>query len=119
LIDWEETPDHNVKILNDTLDFYRFFDATKQTEFLYDCVRDTIENIIPQEVTYLMSYDEFKGFLDEEFEMPDKTVALLVRFLEQNEGQLSQRAQEKEFAALKNSEVQEIERNYKLIFSSK
>jgi Fic family protein len=119
LIDWEETSDHNVKILNDTLDFYRFFDATKQTEFLYDCVRDTIENIIPQEVTYLMSYDEFKGFLDEEFEMPDKTVALLVRFLEQNEGQLSQRAREKEFAALKNSEVQEIERNYKLIFSSK
>jgi len=36
LIDWEVTPDHNVNVLNDTLDYYRYFDATKQAEFLFD-----------------------------------------------------------------------------------
>jgi hypothetical protein len=118
-IDWEETPDHNVKVLNDTFDFYRFFDATKQAEFLYDCVQDTIENIIPNEVTYLTNYDEFKRYLDDEFEMPDKTVALLVRFLDQNEGVMSKRAREKEFASLKDSEVHEVEQNYKSIFIEK
>src|SRR5699024_3742261 len=36
-IEWEATPDGNVEILNDTIDLYRYFDATKQAEFLYDC----------------------------------------------------------------------------------
>ena len=37
--------------------------------------------IIPQEVAYLRKYDAFKQYIDDEFEMPDRTVALLVRFL--------------------------------------
>jgi Fic family protein len=116
-IQWEETKDHNVKVVNDTIDYYRYFDATKQAEFLYDCVNDTIENIIPKEVNYLSYYDEFKRYLDNEFEMPDKMVAQLVRFLEQNEGKLSKRARKNEFLALTNTEVKEIEQNYKAIFT--
>ncbi len=115
-IEWEETPDHNVKVLNDTLDYYRFFDATRQAEFLYDCVQDTIETIIPNEIIYLTNYDEFKRYLDDEFEMPDKMVALLLRFLDQNEGKLSKRAREKEFVLLSDQEIVEIEQNYKSIF---
>ena len=115
-IRWEETEDHNVRVLNETIDFYRFFDATKQAEFLYDCVKDTIENIIPNEVSYLVKYDEFKRFIDDEFEMPDKLVALLVRFLSQNSGELSQRASKKEFGVLTDGEVNAIEKCYKEIF---
>src|SRR5690606_12549485 len=100
------------KVMNETIDYYRFFDATKQTEFLYDCVIDTIDNIIPKEIKYLTAYDAFKKWLDDEYEMPDKMVALLVRFLEQNNGQLSKRAQEKEFNSLKAEEVLEIEEIY-------
>ena len=119
VIEWEKTEDNNVKVLNDTLDYYRYFDATKQAEFLYDCVHDTIENIIPNEVSYLTNYDEFKRYLDDEFEMPDKLVALLVLFLNQNDGKLSKRAREKEFTSLNDTEVNEIERNYKSIFRAK
>jgi len=115
-IDWEETEDHNVDVKNETIDFYRYFDATRQTEFLYDCVNDTVLNIIPNEVNYLKNYDEFKQFLDNEFEMPDKTVALLVRFLEQNNGSLSKRARENEFQNLNNTEVLQIETKFKKIF---
>ena len=118
-IDWEETSDHNIQVLNDTVYYYRFLDITKQAEFLYDCVHDTIENIIPKEITYLTNYDEFKSYLDDEFEMPDKIVALLVRFLDQNAGELSNRAREKEFRSLTDSEVVEIERNYQSIFNTK
>jgi hypothetical protein len=49
--------------------------------------------------------------------MPDKMVALLIRFLEQNDGSLSKRAKEKEFASLTNQEVKEIEENYQVYFS--
>ncbi|NBB76101.1 MAG: DJ-1/PfpI/YhbO family deglycase/protease [Bacteroidetes bacterium] len=41
--------------------------------------------------------------------MPDKTVALLIRFLEQNNGKLSNRARTQEFSALNNEEVELIE----------
>ena len=116
-IEWEETPDHNVKVVNETLDYYRYFDVTKQAEFVYDCVYDTIENIIPNEITYLINYDAFKYYLDDEFEMPDKMVALLVRFLEQNEGKFSQRAIENEFTSLTHQEIIEIEEHFKSIFN--
>lgn len=115
-IDWKETKDHNVDVLNNTIDYYRYFDATKQAEFLYDCVSDTIKNIIPNEISYLTKYDEFKNYLDNRFEMPDKMVALLVRFLEQNEGAISKRARNKEFRELTDDEIAEIEKNYKGIF---
>ena len=115
-IDWEETPDHNVRVLNETIDYYRYFDATAQAEFLYSCVEDTIERIIPEEVKYLRRYDEFKEFIDEELEMPDKEVALLVRKLEQNNGKLSKRAKRNFFSALTEKEVEEIERSYHEIF---
>ncbi|MEA1897765.1 MAG: Fic family protein [Bacteroidota bacterium] len=115
-IDWERTSDNNVKVLNDTIDYYRYFDATIQAEFLFDCVNNTIETIIPQEVTYLKKYDEFKFWLDDTFEMPDKIVAVLVRFLEQNNGSLSKRAREKEFTELSGEEVTLIEEQYKSYF---
>jgi Fic family protein len=115
-IEWKPTPNHNVEVLNETIDFYRYFDATKQAEFLYDCVNDTIENVIPNEVNYLQKYDKMKGYLDDVFEMPDKEVALLIRFLEQNNGKLSKRAIEKEFPALEESEIKDIENTYHEIF---
>ncbi len=104
-------------VLNNTIDYYRYFDATSQTEFLCDCVNDTIERIIPQELSYLNNYDAFKAWLDDIFEMPDNMVALLVRFLEQNNGILSQRAREKEFNDLTQKEIQDIEKQYQSIFS--
>lgn len=115
-IEWKEAKDHNVAILNDTIDYYRYIDATDQAEFLFDCVKDTIENIIPNEVSYLIKYDEYKRFLDDDFEMPDKMVALLVRFLEQNNGKLSKRAREKEFEGLSDQEIAIIEKHFKEIF---
>jgi hypothetical protein len=116
-IEWEETKNHNVRVTNNTLDYYRFFDATLQAEFLFDCVNDTIKNIIPKEIAYLSHYDEFKSFLEEEFEMPDKMIALLVRFLEQSNGILSKRAKEKEFMNLTDEEIKKIEIEFNRIFS--
>jgi Fic family protein len=111
-IQWRETDDHNIEVLNDTSDLYRYFDATKQAEFLYDCVRHTVEVTIPVEVEYLKNYDRFKTFLDDRFQMPDKTVDLLVRFLQQGKGKLSNRTLQKEFNTLNDSEIQLIETQY-------
>ena len=49
---WETTPSLNVRVLNQTRDLFRFFDATQQTEFLADSVVQTIRNTLPHEVDY-------------------------------------------------------------------
>ncbi len=41
LVDWRPTRRHNIEVLNDTGDYYRFFDATAHAEFLYKCVEET------------------------------------------------------------------------------
>jgi len=57
-----------------------------------------------------------KIFLENYFEMPDKTVALLVQFLEQGKGKLSERAKTKEFKELNNDEIAMIETKYQEVF---
>jgi len=115
-IEWKETDDHNVEVLNETTDYYRYFDATLLAEFLFGCVKNTIDDIIPEEIAYLRKYDQMKNWLDNKFEMPDKMVALLIRFLEQNKGSLSKRSLKKEFMALSALEIKEIESKFQSIF---
>lgn len=115
-IKWKRKADNNIEVLNETIDYYRYFDATIQAEFLFKCVESTINDIIPQEVNYLQKYDDMKSWLDDSFEMPDKMVAMLIRFLEQNMGLLSKRAIEKEFAVLSSTEIKEIESKFQSIF---
>ncbi len=57
-----------------------------------------------------------KSYLDDVFEMPNKEVALLIRFLDQNNGKLSKRAIEKEFPELTNDEIKEIKEQYQIYF---
>jgi len=115
-IEWEPTEDMNVTVLNDTADFYRYFDATKHAEFLFECVQKTIEVDLPEEAAYLRKYDEFKGRVEEIVDMPASTVDLLFSFLKQNNGRLSKRAREKEFAPFVDEEVVRVEAIYQSIF---
>jgi Fic family protein len=115
-IKWKKTPENNVDVMNETIDYYRYFDATNHAEFLFECVELTIDTIIPQEVNYLRKYDSMKAWLDDKFEMPDNLVALLIRFLEQHKGRFSKRARTKEFEALSDSEIEEIENKFRSIF---
>ncbi len=116
LIEWEPTERGNVRVLSDTADFYCFFDATPHAEFLFDCVRTTIEEDLPNEADFLRRYDQFTGHLQAIVDMPDRTTDLLFRFLYQNGGRLSRRAREREFEALTNEETKRIERFYDEVF---
>ena len=57
-----------------------------------------------------------KTWLDNTFEMPDTMIAMLIRFLEQNNGVLSKRSKDKEFKDLSSNEIKKIEKQYKIIF---
>ena len=112
LIEWRATEDQNVRVLNDTADFYRFFDATPHAEFLFHCVAETIENDLLNETRFLESYDRFGEQLQEIVDMPTDKTDLLFRFVHQKGGRLSQRARTREFARLPDEEVEQVESIY-------
>jgi len=112
-IEWKATPNGNVEVLNDTIDLYRYFDATKQAEFLYECVEETVTHTLPEEVEYLERHDKMRSFIAGYFDMPDKDMENLIGFLRQNDGRLSKRARTKKFKALTDDEVA-MKKNFNL-----
>jgi len=116
LIEWRPTEKNNVEVLNKTIDLYRYFDATKQAEFFFECVEETVNKTLPEEVEYLKRYDLLNNFIKNYIDMQDNLVDLLIRFLIQNGGKLSKRAREREFEKLTKPEIQAIEEKYAEIF---
>ncbi len=118
VIQWDPAPDGNVEVRSDTADFYRFFDATPHAEFLYSCVRKTIEEDLPRETEFLRRFDNFRAVVETVADMPERTIDLLFRFLHQNQGRLAKRAREKEFARLTDFEAKRLEEAYLGLFGA-
>ena len=119
LIKWEPTADYNVKILNDTIDLYRYYNLTKQAEFLYECVEETIEEIIPKELDYLEKYDRMTNYINSYLSLPNTKVDLLIKLLNQNNGKLSKNKRQSLFDDITEEEVSAIEENFQTIFEIK
>jgi hypothetical protein len=109
VVKWKATERGNVEVLNDTGDFYRSFDATPHAEFLYACVRKTIEEDLPNETAYLRRHDEAMRRIMDAVEMPDRVAADLLLFIRQNKDTLPKKRREREFAALTDEEVEQME----------
>jgi hypothetical protein len=108
-IEWRPTADRNVEVLNDTADLYRYFDCTEAAEFLYACVRRTVEEDLPREIEYLRRHDQAIQRIMEAVEMPDRLAENLVMFIRQNDGTLPRKRREGEFRQLRQEEVTLIE----------
>jgi len=112
VIVWERADVGNVRVLNDTADFYRFFDATPHAEFLYGCAERTIREDLPREADFLRRYDHFRSRIEAFVDMPDNTIDLMFRFLHQNDGRFSKRARTREFSQLSDEEALRFEEIY-------
>jgi hypothetical protein len=108
-IEWRPTPERNVEVLNETADLYRYFDCTGEAEFLYACVRRTVEQDLPREINYLRHHDEAIRRIMDAVEMPDRAAENLVMFIRQNNGTLSKKRREVEFKKLRDDELILIE----------
>jgi hypothetical protein len=108
-MEWRTTPERNVEVLNPTADLYRYYDCTEEAEFLYACVRRTVEQDLPREIDYLRRHDEALRRIMDMVEMPDRVAANLILFIRQNHGVLSKRRREGEFNKLRDDEVASIE----------
>jgi hypothetical protein len=108
-IEWRPTPERNVEVLNDTADLYRYFDCTGVAEFLYACVRRTVEQDLPREIDYLRRHDDATRRIMDIVEMPDRLAENLVIFIRQNNGILPRKRREGEFKQLRDEEVALLE----------
>lgn len=117
VIEWEPTQSMNLKVKNDTADWYRYFDATPHVEFLFACVEQTIAKDLPAETDFLKRYDRFAEGINQIVDMPVNLINLLFNFLKQHEGVLSKRALKGEFAELTTAEVNSIQALYAEVFS--
>ena len=108
-IEWKVTADQNVEVINDTSDLYRYFDCTAEAEFLYACVKRTVEHDLPREIDYLKRHDAALQRLMNAVEMPDRLAQSLILFIRQNNNQLGRRRRENEFEKLSDEEVATIE----------
>ena len=109
-IEWEPTPERNVRVLNDTADLYRYFDCTEEAEFLFACVQQTVEHDLPSEIDYLNRHDEAKRQITDTVEMPDRLVEDFIMFTRQNDGLLPHKRRNKEFESMTDDEVSILEK---------
>jgi hypothetical protein len=95
-------------VSNDTAELYRYFDATVQTEYLFDCIEDTITRDLKTEIGFLKFFDGAIRSIMEIADMPNQRASLLVRLIHQNNGKLS-RGKRPQFAELSDEEISQIE----------
>jgi hypothetical protein len=104
-IEWRPMPDHNVEVLNETADLYRYFDCTSAAEFLYACVARTVEHDLPHEIDFLRRHDEAIHRIMNAVEMPDQLAENLLMFIRQNKGTLPKKRRADEYEKLHDDEV--------------
>ena len=112
-IDWAPTDKGNVNVKNDTVDYYRYFDATAHAEFLFKCLSRAVEKDLPEELGFLEIRDRFhRDVSNSVVDMTERNLDLLLKFLKQGHGCFSNRARTKEFSKLTEEEVASIEAIY-------
>ncbi|MCC7494981.1 MAG: Fic family protein [Fimbriimonadaceae bacterium] len=105
---WQWAADGTVQVIDDTLDLYRFWDATPQAEYLYDRVVETIEVDLQQELNFLVRFDAAYAAVIAVVDMPNRRAELMTQLLLQNEGHLS-KGKRGHFAELTDAEVAAME----------
>ena len=95
-------------VLNETADLYRFFDATAQAEYLFDCIEDTISRDLKRELDFLKFFDVAMKDVMDIVDMPNQRAALLIKLVHQNEGKLS-KAKRDMFREISDQEIARIE----------
>ena len=116
-VDWHWSPDMELVVDNDTADQYRYFDATRFAEYLFDRVEDTLRVDLREELNFVTVFDKAFGAVRDIVEMPDRRASLFVRLCMQNGGRLATRKRE-HFGELSDNEVAAMEAEVRTAMAS-
>lgn len=97
-----------MEVRNETVDLYRYFDATPFAEHLYDRLAESIRHDLREELDFVAVFDRALEGVRDVVNMPDRRASLLVRLCLQNGGRLAVRKRAR-FAELTDDEVGAME----------
>lgn len=98
-----------MEVRNETVDLYRFFDATPFAEYLYERLAESIRHDLREELGFVAVFDRALEGVRDVVNMPDRRASLLVRLCLQNGGRLAARKRAR-FAELSDDEVGAMEK---------
>lgn len=98
-----------MKVFQETKDFYRFIDFTPIAEYLYECVDKTITTDFQKELAFLADYDSIKHLCKDVVDMSNQRIDLFIKCVRQNGGTLSTRKRESYFDMLTDEEIRKME----------
>ena len=90
--------------------YFRYFDATAQTEFLCWALQRTIEHDLDQEISFLLGFDKASKALGSEMDWPAHSLSLFIRVVQQNDFKLSKNKRSAHFSWMSDEEVAKSER---------
>lgn len=107
-VNYRMTPKNEVEVLNETAHLYRYFDATRLVEYLYDKLAETIATDLKEEVEFVEKFDRAYTALTNQIDMPNRRASLFIRLCMQNAGKLSTKKRE-QFPELTGDEITMLE----------
>lgn len=118
VIDYDLREDGTLTVNNNTINFYRYFDATPMAEYLYDVINKVIEFEFMHELEFILNYDSAKKAIQNIVDMPDNKIDLFIKSSLDNSGKLSKTKRDKFFTFLSNKEIVLLENIVKEKFSN-
>jgi len=70
LIDFVSGDDASIQVLNETVNLYHYFDATRMAEYLYACVDATIERELKVELKTVSAFTHARKAIDAAYDLP-------------------------------------------------
>lgn len=107
---YQLTHDGRLSVFGQTKNYYQFIDYTRFSEYLFECVIETVETVFKNELEFIKNYDLTKRAIRNIVDMPDRLIDLIIKFVSQNNGQLSDAKRRKYFYMLSQNEISEIEK---------
>lgn len=95
--------------------YFRYPDLTDHCIYLLETIHATLEQDMPDELTFLQRYDEAKKELQRIVDMPDRDINLMLVFLHQNKGIFPSRRRDR-FAKLTDEEITRMQKAYRRIY---
>lgn len=95
--------------------YFRYPDLTPQSTYLAETIHATLKEDMPEELLFLLRYDEAKKEIQKIVDMPDRDINMMLIFLHQNKGVFPKRRRE-QFAKLTDEEIAAMQQAYREVY---
>ncbi len=108
LTDYDLTNDGILTVKQNSKLLYQYIDFTQMVEYLFGCIAEAIDKDFKNEIEFIANYDKAKKAIQDIIDMPDNKIDLLIKFIMQNKGNLSEEKRKKFFSLLRKDEIIQI-----------